>query len=108
VNKRLALLAVAAGVGKAGERAPALAKKFLDSIGKLGRDLGLPKTVDALKAKDIPELAKAACREADTNYPVPKYMSPQTCGELLRKVLPAGARPVKRAAGPKRRRKVAR
>jgi len=108
VTKRLALLAVAARVGKAGERAPALAKKFLESIGKLGRDLGLPKTVDALKAKDIPELAKAACREADTNYPVPKYMSPQTCGELLHKVLPADARPGKRAAGPKRRSKVAR
>jgi hypothetical protein len=34
-------------------------------------------------------LAKAACWEADTNYPVPRYMSPETCADLIRQVLPA-------------------
>lgn len=87
VTKRLALLAVAAGAGKPGERPAALATKFLDSIAKLNRDLRIPATVDALKAADIPAIAKAACWEADTSYPVPRYMSPETCEGILREVL---------------------
>lgn len=87
VTKRLARLAVASGAGREGERATVLARKFLESIEKLNRDLRIPKTLDALKAKDIPALAKAACREADTSYPVPKYLSPEDCEAVIRKVL---------------------
>ena len=75
-------------MGKAGERPAALAKKFLDSVDALNRDLGIPRHLEALREADIPELAKAACWEADTNYPVPRYMSPKTCEGLLRQVLP--------------------
>ena len=82
------VLAVRAKVGKEGERPAALAKKFLDSVEALNRDLGIPAQLDALREEDIPALAKAACWEADTNYPVPRYMSPETCEELLRQVLP--------------------
>ena len=52
--------------------------------------------MDALRESDIPDLARAACREADANYPVPRYMSPAQCEAILRQVLP-------RAAGRKRR-----
>jgi alcohol dehydrogenase class IV len=97
VTKRLALLAVAAKVGKPGERPAVLAKKFLESVEKLDRDLGIPPVVDALKEADIPALAKAACWEADTNYPVPKYLSPQECESVLRRVLPARPHGRKRA-----------
>ncbi len=78
--------------GKERERPAALAKKFLDSVEALNRDLGIPRHLDALREEDIPELAKAACWEADTNYPVPRYMSPETCETLLRQILPAGTR----------------
>ena len=37
---------------------------------------------EALREADIPALAKAACWEADTNYPVPRYMSPETCAAI--------------------------
>jgi alcohol dehydrogenase class IV len=92
VRKRLALLAVAAGVGKSAERPAVLAKRFIESVEKLNRDLGIPRTVDALKEADIPALAKAACWEADTNYPVPKYMSPEDCEGVIRQVLETGRR----------------
>jgi alcohol dehydrogenase class IV len=100
ITKRLAILAVRAKVGREGERAPVLAKKFLDSVEALNRQLGIPRQLDALREEDIPALAKAACWEADTNYPVPRYMSPATCEGLLRQVLPTGAlaRPAKRPA----------
>jgi len=92
VGKRLALLAVRAGVGREGERPATLAKKFLDSVDALNRDLSIPPRLDALREADIPELAKAACWEADTNYPVPRYMSPKTCEGILREILPEAPR----------------
>jgi alcohol dehydrogenase len=92
VTRRLALLAVRARVGSQGERPTVLAKKFLDSIEALNRDLGIPSHLEALREADIPALAKAACWEADTSYPVPKYMSPETCEAIIREVLPKAAR----------------
>ena len=96
ITKRLAILAVRAKVGKASERSTVLAKKFLDSVDALNRDLGIPQQLDELREADIPELAKAACWEADTSYPVPRYMSPDTCADLIRKVLPKATRSKKR------------
>lgn len=92
VTKRLARLAVAAGVGTSVERPSVLAKRFIESIEKLNRDVKIPLTVDALKEADIPALARAACWEADTNYPVPKYMSPEDCEGVIRHVLEKGGR----------------
>jgi alcohol dehydrogenase class IV len=88
VSKRLARLAVAAKVGREGERPALLAQRFLEAIDALSLGIGIPRHLEALREADIPELAKAACWEADTNYPVPRYMAPKTCEEILRKVLP--------------------
>jgi alcohol dehydrogenase class IV len=96
ITRKLAVLAVRARVGKEGERPPVLARKFLDSIDALNRDLGIPSHLESLREEDIPELAKAACWEADTNYPVPRYMSPETCAGLIRQVLPEDIRRKKR------------
>jgi alcohol dehydrogenase len=96
ITKQLAVLAVRAKVGKAGERSAVLAKRFLDSVEELNRDLGIPRQLDALREADIPELAKAACWEADTSYPVPRYMSPETCADLIRHVLPKDVQRKKR------------
>ncbi len=106
ITRRLALLAVHAGVGRAAEKPAQLARKFIASIDALNDELGIPRHLDALVAADIPELAKAACWEADTNYPVPRYMSPETCAGILRGVLPPAkaarkARPATRPAATK-------
>jgi len=99
ITRRLALLAVAAGGGEEGEKPAVLARKFVDSVDALNRELGIPQHLDALRAEDIPALAKAACWEADTNYPVPRYMSPETCEKLIRQMLtPAAPRRRARAA----------
>ena len=104
VTDRLAIRAVRAKVGREGERPAARARKFRESVEALNRDLGIPPYVDALREGDIPELAKAACWEADTGYPVPRYMSPDDCERLLRKLLP----PAKGRKAPARRRGAAR
>jgi len=88
VTERLAVLAVHAGVGKDGEAPAKLAEKFIDSVEALNHDIGIPTTVQALREEDIPALAKDACWEADSNYPVARYMSQRACESLLREVLP--------------------
>jgi alcohol dehydrogenase class IV len=99
---RLAVLAVRAGVGRKGDAPARLAQKFLDAVEAMNRRLGIPRQLDALREADIPELARAACWEADTNYPVPRRMSQQDAEALLREVLPvtpARRRPAKKAPG---------
>jgi alcohol dehydrogenase class IV len=91
VTKRLAELALRASVGRPRDRPATLATKFIASVETLNRDVGIPTTVAELREADIPALAKAACWEADTNYPVPRYMSPDTCEGILRQVLPQRA-----------------
>ncbi len=98
ITKRLALLAVRARLGEEGEADDVLAKKFLSGVDQLNRDLGIPTTLDALKEADIPELAKAACHEAHTGYPVPRYMTQQECENLIRKALPQSANVKPKAA----------
>jgi alcohol dehydrogenase class IV len=99
---RLATLALRAKVGRTGDSREELAGKFLDSVDALSRAVGIPRTLEALREADIPALAKAACHEADANYPVPRVMLQADCEALLRKVLPPpGARMPKTAkAGP--------
>jgi len=85
---RLALLAVRARVGTEDESSDVLAQKFLDAVDQLNRDLGIPLYLDALKESDIPALARAACKEAHTGYPVPRYMTQSECEGMIRGVLP--------------------
>ena len=85
---RLAQLAVRAKVGTEDEPSSVLAQKFLDAVDQLNQDLGIPTYLEALQESDIPALAKAACFEAHTGYPVPRYMSQTQCEALIRQVLP--------------------
>jgi alcohol dehydrogenase len=85
---RLALLAVRARVGTEDESSDVLAQKFLDAVDQLNRDLGIPLYLEALKESDIPALARAACKEAHTGYPVPRYMTQSECEGMIRGVLP--------------------
>ena len=88
IGPRLARLAVAARVGRAEEPEAVLALRFLDAVDQLNRDLAIPLHLDALREADIPALAQAACHEAHTGYPVPRYMGQQDCEDMIRKVLP--------------------
>ena len=100
ITDRLALLAVRAKLGRENEGDDVLAQKFLDAVDQLNRDLGIPTFLAALKESDIPKLAEAACREAHTGYPVPRYMTQAVCEDIIRQVLPPAAparKPARRA-----------
>jgi alcohol dehydrogenase len=98
VTDRLALLAVRAKLGRESEGEEVLAQKFLDAVEQLNRDLGIPTFLAALKESDIPQLAEAACREAHTGYPVPRYMTQEICEGLIRQVLPPAPAAAKKPA----------
>jgi len=89
VADRLANLAVECGLGERSEGDAALAQKFVDRVWAMNEAMGIPKSLDALQAKDIPEIAKAALHEAHFTYPVPKYMDKSQCQAILHKLLPA-------------------
>ena len=88
ITERLALLAVRARLGSEGEDSDVLAQKFLDAVDALNQDLGIPTVLIALQEADIPALAKAACHEAHTGYPVPRYMTQEICEDIIRQALP--------------------
>lgn len=88
ITRRLALLAVRAKVGSEDESPEVLAEKFLAAVDQLNADLGIPTFLAALREADIPDLAKAACWEAHTGYPVPRYMSQEVCEGIIRQALP--------------------
>ncbi len=89
ITGKLALLALRVKVGKKTDTEEVLAHKFLDSIDAMNIRLGIPTTLAALREEDISALARAACREADANYPVPLYMSQAICEQVIRQVLPS-------------------
>jgi alcohol dehydrogenase class IV len=107
ITERLALLAIRAKVGTEDEDSDVLAQKFLDAVDRLNADLGIPTTLAALKESDIPALARAACREAHTGYPVPRYMSQVECEDLIRLALPKAPPPNPKPATKRRSKKAA-
>jgi alcohol dehydrogenase class IV len=99
VTDRLAQLAVQAKLHDPCGDEEALAEKFLGAVESLNRDLQIPLHLDALKAGDIPALARAALKEAHTGYPVPRYMTQAQCEEIIARLLPpAPAKPAAKKA----------
>lgn len=100
-QERLAQLALQAGVAVAGDDEATQAAQFIESVVALNARLGIPTQLQALREADIPDLAAAACAEANANYPVPRVMRQSDAETLLRGLLPTQAarrRPRKPAA----------
>ena len=87
---RLAELAVAIGAGRADEPRASLAERFVDSVRKLNREIGIPEKLAPLQGSDIPAIARAAMIEANRDYPVPKPMRLAEAEALLRRMATAG------------------
>jgi alcohol dehydrogenase class IV len=88
---RLAELALAIGAGQPSESKALLAKRFIERIRELSREVGIPEKLDALKSADIPTIAREAMIEAHRDYPVPRDMTLDDAQALLGRMLPQGA-----------------
>lgn len=82
-RKRLADLALAAGLGEPADGDTALADAFVAHIDDLCRRLEIPAAIPEIRLCDIPELTKQILREANAAYPVPRLMDAQECAALL-------------------------
>ena len=87
-EKRLAKLAKVIGLETNGLKGEQAAQLFIKAVETLQNDLGIPTTLDCIKAEDVKELAKSALKEAHYLYPVPKYLTQIQCEILIEKLLP--------------------
>jgi alcohol dehydrogenase class IV len=85
--RRLARLAEASGLREKGDRPQTLANKFIGHIRAMNEEFGIPSQLEALERSDIPDIARAALKEAHFTYAVPKYMDQRTCERLISKML---------------------
>jgi len=88
---RLAELALAIGAGQPSDPKASLAGRFIARVRELGREIGIPEKLDALKSADIPAIARAAMIEAHRDYPTPRHMSLADAEALLGRMLPRAA-----------------
>ena len=71
VWKKLAELAICAGIGNPAESEEVLAKRFIAAIEEKNNRYDIPCHIDAIRQEDIPLLASHADKEANPLYPVP-------------------------------------
>jgi alcohol dehydrogenase class IV len=84
---RLADLAEASGLINAGDSDATRAQQFIDHIRSLNSSFGIPEKLDALRADDIPGIARAALKEAHGTYAVPRYMDRPACESLVQQMM---------------------
>ncbi len=84
-HKKLARLAVRAGLGTAEEDPADLARKFIDAVRELNDALGIPRTIPGIQLQDIPQLARYADHEANPLYPVPVLWDAKELEAIYRK-----------------------
>ena len=71
IDKKLARLALCAGLGEPDETAAELSEKFIAAIEDMNRRYGIPERISVIKEEDIKMLASYADKEANPLYPVP-------------------------------------
>ena len=70
-----------------GDSDATLAQKFIDQVRSLNARFGIPENLEALKADDIPGIARAALKEAHGTYAVPRYMDAPACETFIRQIM---------------------
>jgi alcohol dehydrogenase class IV len=81
------LAAMAELIGLEGGSEAERADRFIAAVRDLMAKLDISEKLDALRAEDIPSIARQALGEAHLNYPVPRYMSQSQCEALLQQIV---------------------
>jgi len=85
--KKLHQLACVIGISDINDSNKEGARKFIDAVKEMKRDLNVPDTIEGIKEEDIPELAKTAEKEGNPVYPVPKLMTAKELEKFYRMVM---------------------
>jgi len=71
---KLHKLAIVAGLSDNSDTDAEGARKFIDAIWQMQKDLNIGNKIEGIKEEDIPEMSKYADKEGNPLYPVPKLM----------------------------------
>ena len=71
----VAVLAIAAGVCSENDSIEVGAKKYIDAIKTLNKEMNIPDKLGGIIKEDIPVMARYAEKEANPLYPVPVLMT---------------------------------
>jgi len=82
-QSRMAELSLMLGLGDTSQSEEVLAQAFVDGVRELISSVGIEPTVKQLSPKDFSGIIKAAFKEANSTYAVPKYMSYDDAEQLL-------------------------
>ncbi len=85
-EKKLAKLAIVAGIGGAQEPTSQLAEKFIDRIKIMNLDMNIPTGIKELQEKDIPIIVKRTLAETNMFYAPPRLMSSKQCTSMIKKL----------------------
>jgi alcohol dehydrogenase len=88
-HRKLATLAVVAGLAKPSESGQVRARRFIDTIRDMNRQMGIPEHIAELRAEDVDAVALSAHREANPMYPVPKILHPPELKRVVTALLPS-------------------
>ena len=86
IHKKLATLALAAGIVSEDDRPSYAAALFIRAIREMNHRFQLPNCIREIQQEDIAELAKTADKEANPLYPVPRLMDAKELEGFYEKV----------------------
>ncbi len=91
VPEILAAVAARVGIGEAGQADQQRAQALIDQVRSLGVAIGVPPALDKLRRDDFDEIVRRTLAESHGlfGYPVPHYMRPAQCHQILENLLPA-------------------
>jgi alcohol dehydrogenase class IV len=86
--KKMADIAVHAGLGEPSETHAALTEKLIAKVRTLNEAIGIPATTDVIREGDVKDLVDAALKEG-SSYPTPRYLERSECEALVRGLMAA-------------------
>ena len=86
VHEKLSELAIAVGIGDETEPINSLAEKFIQAIRDINEKMNIPSSIKEINEDDIDIIAKAALKEANPTYPVPKILNLTDIKEVIKKL----------------------
>ncbi len=86
-EKKLAKLAIVAGIGKEGESSDELSRRFIAKVKSISKNMDIPEKIKELQEKDIPLIVERVLSEANPDYPVPTIINSTECEALIRKLM---------------------
>ena len=90
IHKKLAALAVAAGVATKETPTDEAAKSFIQAVKDMKARFGIGNTIPEIKEEDIPKLSHYADKEANPLYPVPVLMDAGELEKFYYQLMPEG------------------